>query len=224
MLIFFANFSAVRSAEEPVKPLSSSRPLVAVIMGIESYSIKTHSFYYTEPQVKITLDQNFLQDFTNYGDMKITDVPKVVRETTETVKALCKLCKLITDNYELVQDRRGQCIPPVEEFDTNGYENGERYMEIFNSTFRQFEECQGLPETKIVSGELAMGTVGKFQVPIHNSQNTKMMLKCQQKLLEFCRIALYITSTLYITKEYLEAFLENKKVDFLYYIDKLSSF
>ena len=157
VILFFSYF---RSSEEPVKPLSSSRPLIAVMLGIKSYSIETHPFYYTAPFVNINLDENFLDDFTTYGEMSWTDVPNIVADATKTVKALCTLCKVIADNFELVQDRRGQCVPDISEFDVNGNANGRRYKKIFEDTFDSFDECKGLPEAKIVSGDLAMGTIG----------------------------------------------------------------
>ena len=63
-----SNFSPKRQSEDPVKPLSSTAPLVAVVLGIWDYSVKTNAFYSSKPEVSITEDENFLDDVEAYEE------------------------------------------------------------------------------------------------------------------------------------------------------------
>ena len=144
-----------------MKPLSSTVPLVAVVFGIWDYKVMTNSFYYTEPEVSITEDENFLRDLRNYKNLNTFDAAKVALEIGDKVKAMCKMCAMIAENKDLVNARRAQCIPPVRTLlEAQTSSEHKTLIELFEQTFESFDECQGLPNTEIVSGDLAKGTVG----------------------------------------------------------------
>ena len=90
--------------------------------------------------------------------MKATEI---ALEIGDKVRAMCEMCRMIAENSELVNQRRAQCIPPIKELmDAKTREDQKLLIDVYEQTFESFEECQGLPDTRIISGDLAKGTIG----------------------------------------------------------------